>query len=407
MKYLLYTETYPAEDPASPRQTGIGRYCVDLAAGLVQLDQSVVVLTSREAGAAARSSTGGVRVLATGAAPDSFRACLARGRILRTVIQQERPDHVLVGDPLGHRVVALRGSRLSLPYRPLFYGSELLAMARLLGSAATPRELPVRYLTRRYLERAEEAVCISRYTAGLLHGVAPWLRSECIVYPSVSDLVLAKPCDPAFGARFRRGLRAVDGIPPVVVLTVARISDRKNQLGVLRALALLHTTTPFRFYYLILGNLDAEVHRGYLDGLKTFIRAHGLEDSVSFISNATDEEKVDYIDACDVFVMLSRTVGASVEGFGISAIEASCRGKPVLVSDQGGMPETIVPGRTGFAVPPDATDAAAQVLTRWAADPELRAATGAAGREFSRSEFTPRASATRLHQHLLRQAAGT
>lgn len=406
MKYLLYTETYPADDPASPRQTGIGRYCVDLAAGLVELDQSVVVLTSREAGAGDRSSTG-VRVLATGGAPGSFRSCLARGRLLEAVLREERPDHVLIGDPLGHRVVSLRGSWLSLPYRPLFYGSELLAMARLLGAAATPRAMPVRYLTRRYLERAEEAVCISRYTAGLLHGVAPWLRNECIVYPSVSDLVLGKPCDPAFEARFRQGLRAADGTEPVVLLTVARISDRKNQLGVLRALALLHATTPFRFYYIILGNLDAEVHRGYLDGLNAFIRAHGLEGSVSFISNATDEEKVDYIDACDVFVMLSRTVGTSVEGFGISAIEASCRGKPVLVSDQGGMPETIVPGRTGFAVPPDATEAVVQVLTRWAADPELRAATGAAGREFSRTEFTPHASATRLHQHLQSQVADT
>jgi glycosyltransferase involved in cell wall biosynthesis len=399
VKYLIYPETYPADDPASPRQTGIGRYCADLAAGLLELDQSVVVLTNRETGAASGTAAG-LRILADTAAPLSLRSCLARGRELEAVIREERPDRLLIGDPLAHRVISLRGSRVSRPYRPLFYGTELLAMERLLRSPATARALPVRYLTRRYLGHAEEAVCISRYTAGLLHRLAPGVRNDCIVYPSVSGLVLSKPPDPSFGERFRQRLRAPDGGMPLVVLTVARISDRKNQLGVLRAIALLHATTPFRFHYVILGNLDSEVHREYLDGLMAFIAASGLERSVSFVPNATDEGKVDYIDACDVFAMLSRTVGTSVEGFGISAIEASCRAKPVLVSDQGGMPETIVPGRTGFAVPPDATEQAAEILARWAAEPELRAAAGIAGREFSRAEFTPLASATRLHRHL-------
>jgi glycosyltransferase involved in cell wall biosynthesis len=123
---------------------------------------------------------------------------------------------------------------------------------------------------------------------------------------------------------------------------------------------------------------------------------------VSFVANATDEEKVDYFDACDVFAMLSRTVGTSVEGFGISAIEASCRGKPVLVSDQGGMPETIVPGRTGLSVPPDDTKAIADALARWGADPELRARVGEAGCRHTRAEFTPVATARHLQQHLTR-----
>jgi phosphatidylinositol alpha-1,6-mannosyltransferase len=262
-----------------------------------------------------------------------------------------------------------------------------------------------RHMTRRYLRGAEEAVCISEYTAGLLQRVAPGMRSDCVVYPSVSELVLTHRADPAFGARLRHRLQQAGGPPPTVVLTVARISDRKNQLGVLQALARLRADTPFGFHYLIVGNVDAEGHRGYYDDLTAFIHANGLERTVSFIPNATDEEKVNYLDACDIFVMLSRSVGTSVEGFGISAIEASCRGKPVLVSDQGGMPETIIPGRTGVAVSPDATDAIARVLAEWAADPALRSNMGSAGRAYSRAEFTPRATAARLLEHLEHQGA--
>lgn len=404
MRFLLYTETYPSRDPKSSRQTGIGRYCADLAAGLVELRQSVVVLTNTDIGTGEASSDG-VRVLARGEVPSSLRSLVSRGRLLDRTVRSESPDHILVGDPLSHRVISLRGSRPSVPYRPLFYGSEVLAMERLLrSSGSSPGAWLARALTRRYLREAEEAVCISEYTARLVQRVAPDMRSDCIVYPSVSGLVLTHRADPAFGARLRQRLQEAGSPPPTLVLTVARISDRKNQLGVLQALARLRADTPLGFHYLIVGNVDAEGHRGYHDDLTAFIHANGLERAVSFIPNATDEEKVDYLDACDIFVMLSRTVGTSVEGFGISAIEASCRGKPVLVSDQGGMPETIIPGRTGVAVSPDATEEIARVLAEWGADPTLRLTMGSAGRAHSRAEFTPRATAARLLAHVERRA---
>jgi glycosyltransferase involved in cell wall biosynthesis len=90
-----------------------------------------------------------------------------------------------------------------------------------------------------------------------------------------------------------------------------------------------------------------------------------------------------------------------VEGFGISAIEASARGKPVVVSDQGGMPETIIEGRTGFSVSPDDTARVADLLGTLAADPSVRRRIGEAGRVFARAEFTPRASAERLHSRMV------
>jgi phosphatidylinositol alpha-1,6-mannosyltransferase len=124
-----------------------------------------------------------------------------------------------------------------------------------------------------------------------------------------------------------------------------------------------------------------------------------LQNSVTIVDHATDEEKVRYIDACDVFVMLSRTVGDSVEGFGISVIEASCRGKPVIVSDQGGMPETVIDGTTGRVVPDNVT-ALAQALIELAENPTLRTEWGEAGRRFARENFTPASSAAQLHNCL-------
>jgi glycosyltransferase involved in cell wall biosynthesis len=179
-------------------------------------------------------------------------------------------------------------------------------------------------------------------------------------------------------------------------ITVARISERKNQLQVLESLARLRQRHQFHFHYTIVGNVDSRSHDAYLESLSQFANAHGLMDAVSIVARATDDEKIDCIDASDVFVMLSRPVGHSVEGFGISVIEASCRGKPVVVSDHGGMPETVVDGHTGFTVPLGDEGRIDSVLLQLGRQPSLRSTLGANGIQFVRDRFTPRRMADAL-----------
>jgi glycosyltransferase involved in cell wall biosynthesis len=397
LTYLIYTETYPSLDPTSPRQTGIGRYCHDLAVGLVSLGERVTVLTNQDIGAVGTTSVDGMRVLARGRPPRSWAARMARGAALAALVRAERPAHLLLGDPAAHQT----GSLVSLgaPYLPIFYGTELHAMRDAVAyHGLSPSRHLGRRLTLRYLSRADDTVCISRYTAGLLKQMGVRDRPGAIVYPCVSNLVLSRSPHPGASARLCARLGwADDGTP--ILLTVARISERKNQLGVLEALAHLHATSTVRYRYVMVGNVDAEEHRTYRQRLDGFANAHGLAGAVGWIEQASDEEKTDYLDGCDAFAMLSRTVGSSAEGFGISVIEASCRGKPVLVSDQGGMPETIREGETGFGVPPDRPETAARALLALA-DPGTRARMGEAGQAFARAEFTPRASAERLRRHL-------
>jgi glycosyltransferase involved in cell wall biosynthesis len=401
MKYLVYTETFPSRDPASPRQTGIGRYCHDLASGLTSLGQDVLVVTNSSIGPVAAGTEEPFRVIAHGEEPTASLARLRRGAEVARISAAESPDVILVGDPGAHRVCSRFSSRLLGRCWPIYYGTELLGLEPLLRR---PGVSPARWLrgvaTRRYLGKVAGRICISRYTANLLRRVTPGRTADCIVYPTASELVLHHSSDPRFSGELRCRI-AGEGEVPAILLTVARISERKNQLGVLEAIALLHRSSRARFHYLVVGNVDSPQHAGYLDSMRAYVRENGLERSVTLVSNASDEEKVAYLDACDVFVMLSRTVGSSVEGFGISVVEASCRGKPVVVSDEGGMPETVLDGQTGYAVPPADTGAVAAALEKLALDPALRTRMGGAGREFARREFTPLASARRLHDHLV------
>jgi glycosyltransferase involved in cell wall biosynthesis len=65
-------------------------------------------------------------------------------------------------------------------------------------------------------------------------------------------------------------------------------------------------------------------------------------------------------------------------------------GKPVVVTDVGGLPEAVEDGRTGFVVPPRDADALASAITRLLQDATLRHACGARGKAKLEAECAPR-----------------
>jgi glycosyltransferase involved in cell wall biosynthesis len=76
------------------------------------------------------------------------------------------------------------------------------------------------------------------------------------------------------------------------------------------------------------------------------------------------------------------------EGFGMVALEAMERGRAVIASDVGGLPEIVVAGETGLLVPPGDADALAAAIVELARDPSRARAFGAAGRVRAVAEFS-------------------
>ena len=74
----------------------------------------------------------------------------------------------------------------------------------------------------------------------------------------------------------------------------------------------------------------------------------GLEKNVEFIFNSTEQEKVGLLEKADVFVMPSVVYKKSVEGFGITYIEAASYGKPSIGGIYGGEGDAIKSGVTGY-----------------------------------------------------------
>ncbi len=97
-----------------------------------------------------------------------------------------------------------------------------------------------------------------------------------------------------------------------------------------------------------------------------------LQDEVVFTGFRTDVPA--YLALLDVYVLPSRE-----EGLGNSILEAMCMELPVVVSDAGGIPESVIPG-TGVMLSDTSPEPLAAAIRELILDPAKRRALGVAGR---------------------------
>ncbi len=103
----------------------------------------------------------------------------------------------------------------------------------------------------------------------------------------------------------------------------------------------------------------------------------GIAGSVKFIGQIPHSSVPLELAKLDIYVALSRM---DSESFGVAIIEAGAAGRPVVVSDAGGLPEVTVDGKTGFVVPREDPQAAADALEKLVLNSVLRQEMGSAGK---------------------------
>jgi glycosyltransferase involved in cell wall biosynthesis len=131
--------------------------------------------------------------------------------------------------------------------------------------------------------------------------------------------------------------------------------------------------------------------------LERVARALGLgKDAVRFLGFVPEAEKRRLLRRAWAVVFPSPK-----EGWGISNVEAAACGTPTLASDSPGLRESVRHGVTGYLVPHGDWRTLADRMLALAADPELVARLGRAGRSFAEGlswEAAARATATHLQQ---------
>ena len=125
------------------------------------------------------------------------------------------------------------------------------------------------------------------------------------------------------------------------LITISRLDGRKSHHNVMMTVKNLLPKYP-SLKYVSIGDGD---EGNNLLGLRKTL---GLEKNVEFIFKSTEQEKVALLEKSNIFVMPSVIYKKSVEGFGISYIEAASYGKPSIGGIYGGEGDAIKSGQTGY-----------------------------------------------------------
>ncbi len=213
--------------------------------------------------------------------------------------------------------------------------------------------------------RADVVIANSEFTA---ERVRPYLGERPgrlrVIYPPIEN----QPRPSAAAIAQARNLIGDSG---PVLTTVARLEPRKGVDMTLRALPGLSRGHP-GLIYVVAGAGEDEGR------LRTLARSLGVESRVRFAGAIDDELREALLAATDVFAMPVRREGRSVEGFGLSYIEAARHGVPSVAGQEGGAASAVLDGETGLLCDGAGATAVEAALDRLLGDEALRAKLGAA-----------------------------
>ena len=125
------------------------------------------------------------------------------------------------------------------------------------------------------------------------------------------------------------------------LITISRLDGRKSHHNVMMTVKNLLSKYP-SLKYVSIG--DGDEGNNLLRLRKTL----ELEKNVELIFKSTEQEKIALLEQSDIFVMPSVIYKKSVEGFGITYIEAASYGKPSIGGIYGGEGDAIKSGQTGY-----------------------------------------------------------
>ena len=133
-----------------------------------------------------------------------------------------------------------------------------------------------------------------------------------------------------------------------VIMTMARISKEEIKIGnkgydrVFQALPEVLREVPNAIYLLVGGG-------DYLAETREKIKSLGLEKYVIMTGAISNEERIDYYNLCDVFILPSKKEGCPA----IVLLEAMACGKPVITGNRECQKDDLLEGELGILIDPE------------------------------------------------------
>lgn len=175
------------------------------------------------------------------------------------------------------------------------------------------------------------------------------------------------------------------------ILFVGRLVERKGGDDLIRAFRQVRESFP-RHKLVFVGDGP---ERNCLENLTGSL---GLTGTVEFRGSLVGQALQDAYEESAVVVLPSKHVrgDTATEGLGLTLIEASMHGKPLVGTMHGGIPSVVRDGINGLLVPEGRPEELAAALIRILSDDNLRLSMGRNALKIAEDEFTWRAATDRL-----------
>ncbi len=199
--------------------------------------------------------------------------------------------------------------------------------------------------------KGDRVIAISEFIAKHIRTVYRVNDDRVVTIPRGVDPVVFDPSavSPHRLARLSKAWRLPDGLP--VIMLPGRLARWKGQRVLLEALPRMKRR---EFVCIIVGGRKG--HERYRAELEDLVAKRKLESVVRFVDHEADMPAA--------YMLADVVVSASTEpeAFGRVSAEAQAMGRPVVATSHGGTMETVVPGETGWLVPPNDPDLLAMYL---------------------------------------------
>lgn len=328
---------------------GAERTTVDIAAGLAAVGARALVATEGGRLIGELQAKGGVWLPFPAAAKNPI-AMLGNIRKLSRLCAAENVGLIHARSRAPAWVALAAARAMKLPFVTTYHGSYA-------GTST------VKVLYNSVMARGDVVIANSHYTADLISQMHPFARSRVRVVHRGTDFATYQPglVEPdRIGA-----LRAAWGIEPDqrVVLLAGRLTGWKGQRVLIEAARLMKARGSADDVVFVLAG-DAQGRADYVRELDGLISAGGLTGTVRRVGHCSD------MPAAFLAASVATVTSTEPEAFGRVAVEAQAMGVPVVVSDLGAVPETVLAPpqclpaeRTGWRVPPGDAAALADALT--------------------------------------------
>jgi len=184
------------------------------------------------------------------------------------------------------------------------------------------------------LDKADHVIANSKFTRDLVIKLGLSSKKIKVINPGCNYPIQVNN-------QFKKFAKTIYGDAFPKLITISRLDKRKSHQNILMTIKNLLPKFP-NLKYVSIG--DGEER----DNIEKLKKELGLNKEVSFIFKSSEQEKIALLEQSDLFLMPSIIYKKSLEGFGISYIEAACYGKPSIGGIFGGEADAIIDGRTGY-----------------------------------------------------------